>query len=101
MTYRLTSKQLKVLSMLASGKSTIQIAFELKLRRETMARWWKIPEFMYEYEKLMDEVRHSFKNKITEAMNAAITRITYETGDFSSDPKRIEALLKMIKTLEK
>ncbi|MEQ1706525.1 MAG: hypothetical protein ABL867_11230 [Rickettsiales bacterium] len=43
------------------------------MRRETMARWQKIPEFMYEYEKLMDEIRHSFKHKMTEVMNATIT----------------------------
>lgn len=101
MSRRLTSKQLKVLDMLASGISTIQISRELKLRRETMTRWRKIPEFVYEYEKLMDEVRHNLKNKMTEVMNAAITRMTYEASDYSSDPKRIEALLKVIKTLEK
>jgi hypothetical protein len=87
--------------MLASGKSAIQIAYELKMRRETMARWQKIPEFMYEYEKLMDEIRHSFKYKMTEVMNATITRMTYEASDSHGDPKRIEALLKIIKTLEK
>jgi hypothetical protein len=101
MSHRLTPKQLKALSMLAGGISTIDIAIELKLRRETMARWRKIPEFMYEYEKLMDEVRYGFRNKITEAINTSIERIAFEAGGSYGDPKRIEALLNVIKTLEK
>lgn len=67
--------------MLASGISTTDIAIDLKLRRETMVRWRKIPEFMYEYEKLMDEVRFGLRNKITEAINTSIERIIYE-GNF-------------------
>jgi len=100
MTHRLTPKQINALHMLASGKSTIQISSELKMRRETFARWRKIPEFMYEYDNLMNEVRHGFNNKITEVMNAAITRMVDVAGGYDSDPKHIEALLKLITTLQ-
>lgn len=101
MSHRLTSKQLKALAMLASGVSQLQIANSLKMRRETFTRWQKIPEFMYEYEKLMDEVRLGLRNKTTEAINTCLERITYEAGGTFGDPKRLETLLKIIKTLEK
>lgn len=101
MSRRLTPKQLRALDMLAGGIPTTDIAVDLKLRRETLARWRKIPEFMYEYEKLMDEVRLGFRNKITEAINTSIERIAYEAGNSYGDPKRMEVLLKIIKTLEK
>ena len=101
MSHRLTPKQLRTLEMLASGFSTTDIAIELKLRRETMARWRKIPEFMYEYEKLMDEMRYGFRNKITEAINTSIENLAFEAGRPYGEPKRIEALLNIIKTLEK
>ncbi len=86
--------------MLASGISPLQIANSLKMRRETFARWQKIPEFMYEYEKLMDEVRLGLRNKVTMAINASLERITYEVGDSSGNPKRLEAFLKIIEALE-
>ncbi len=101
MSHRLTPKQRRALNMLAGGSSTTDIAIDLKLRRETLARWRKIPEFMYEYEKLMDEVRLGFRNKITEAINTSIERIAFEAGGPHGDPKRMEVLLKIIKTLEK
>lgn len=101
MSQRLTPKQIKTLEMLAGGISTTDIVIKLKLRRETMARWRKIPEYMYEYEKLMDEMRYGLRNKITETINTSIERITFEASGPWGDPKRIEALLNIIKTLEK
>jgi hypothetical protein len=101
MSHKLTPKQLKVLAKLASGISTIQIAKDLKLRRETITRWRQIPEFMQEYDRLMGEVRLGLKNKITEVMNATLERISHEVGGGFSDPQRIDAFLNILKTMEK
>jgi hypothetical protein len=101
MSHKLTPKQLKALSMLASGMSTVQIAREIKLRRETISRWRQIPEFTHEYDRLMDEVGFALKSKVTRVMDAAIKKITYEVESSYGDPKRIRALLHVIKTLEK
>ena len=49
----------------------------------------------------MDEVRFALKSKVTGVMDAAIKRITYEVESSYGEPKRIRALLHVIKTLEK
>jgi hypothetical protein len=46
MSHKLTAKQIKAIYLLAAVHPIILIARELKMRREMLSRWRKIPEFM-------------------------------------------------------
>lgn len=101
MSYKFNKKQLQALSMMASGISSVEISNMLKLRRGTIANWQQIPEFIQEYNRLMEEVRLGFKNKIAGAINTTIESVIYQVGNKVSEPKRIDALINVLKTLDK
>ena len=101
MSQKLTSKQQKAIYLLARGDTIIAAAKALNMRRETLSRWRKIPEFIVEYEKLMVETRASLSHQITSLLEISITDVKQEIKQYNGDPKRIQALLNMIKTLEK
>jgi hypothetical protein len=101
MSRKLKVKQIKALHLLAQGDSCIAISRRLKLRAETLSRWRKIPEFILEYEKLMNEMRLNMKDQITNLMNSSITVAKRELYAEKCDAKRLQIALNMIKTLEK
>ena len=99
MSQKLTQKQLNAISMLVEGSSVGLVALSLKLRRETVSRWQRIPEFKEEYTRLTNEMRLSIKDQITDLFMVTIKELRSSATSTDSDPRRIQALLNIIKTL--
>ena len=99
MSQKLTQKQLYAISMLMEGTSVGFVALALKLRRETVSRWQRMPEFKAEYERLANETRLSIKDQITDLFEVTVKGLRSSAISTDSDPKRIQALLNIIKTL--
>ena len=87
--------------MMANGDSRSSIASKLKMREETISRWRKIPEFMQEYERLINETRNGFKNRLTILVAKSIDEINKGINNSFYDDKRLKTALNVIKSLEK
>lgn len=55
MSQELTESQILAAQMLANGKSCGEVAETLSIRRETVSRWKKVPEFRAEINILIED----------------------------------------------
>ncbi len=101
MSHKLTAKQIKSIRLLVLGYTTEEIAREMKMRRETLSRWRKIPEFIQEYQEVLVEAKARLQTSIEDIFNESLIAMRRELKSYNSDPKRIEVILNVIKTLEK
>ena len=101
MSRKLTAKQLKAAYLLAEGSSRYNIARSLKTREETISRWRKIPEFIMEYERIIEEIRAGFKNRLTILVDTSMDAIQGGIRYDSTNQKRLEIALNVIKTFGK
>ena len=101
MQHKLTAKQIQAAYLLVSGESTFFIAKNLKLRRETLWKWKKIPEFKEEYERVTAETKAYLQTSIEDVFQESLQAMKRELRRYESDPKRLETLLSVIKALEK
>lgn len=101
MQHKLTSKQIQAVHLLVRGDSVFQITHSLKLRRETLWKWKRIPEFKGEYQRVLTETRAELQTTIEDVFQEALQEMKRELKRYDNDPKRLETLLNVIKTLEK
>ncbi len=101
MQHKLTAKQLQAVHLLVSGDSIFQITNSLKLRRETLWKWKRIPEFIMEYEKVLAETKAKLQTSIEDVFQESLQEMKRELKRYDNDPKRLEVLLNVIKSLEK
>lgn len=101
MQHKLTAKQIQAAHLLVSGHSIFEITRSLKLRRETLWKWKKIPEFKEEYERIITETKSYLQTSIEDVFQESLRAMKQELKRYESDPKRLETLLNVIKTLEK
>ncbi len=99
MSQKLTQKQLYAISMLMEGSSAGMVALTLKLRRETVSRWQRMPEFKAEYTRIKNEMRGDLKSQLSDLLMTTIQAMKGTIISSDSNPKRIESLLNVIKTL--
>mgnify|MGYP003392983635 FL=1 len=99
MQHKLTSKQLQAVHLLVSGDSVFQITRNLKIRRETLWKWKRIPEFKEEYERVIAETKAELQTSIEDVLQESLQEMKRELKRYDNDPKRLETLLNVIKTL--
>ena len=98
MQHKLTSKQRRAIYLLARGMSNNDVVKALKIRRETLWRWKKLPEFAKNFEHVMEELRTGMQHRLSYMIDASITAVQSELA-YPSDPKRIQTALNVIKLL--
>ncbi|MEQ1704493.1 MAG: phBC6A51 family helix-turn-helix protein [Rickettsiales bacterium] len=101
MQHKLTSKQIQAIHFLVHGDSVFLISQNLKIRRETLWKWKRFPEFKEEYERVLAETKAEMQTSLEEVFQESLRAMKRELKRYESDPKRIETLLNVIKTLEK
>lgn len=99
MSRKLTPKQVQAAHLLAAGGVVMDIARELKLRRETLSRWKKIPEFQQEIEKVTEEWRDSMRQRLLILAETSINTLKSDLEQYKGDPKRIQTALNVLKSL--
>jgi len=99
MSHKLTAKQVKALHLLAGGATAVEVAQILKMRRETLSRWKKIPEFAQKLEQVMTQIRDGMQHRLTGLADASISALKAELGRYQSDPKRIQTALNVLRLL--
>ena len=99
MSHKLTSKQIKAIHFLAQGLSAIEVGKRLQLRRETLSRWKKIPEFNLEFERVMAEIRDDMHHRLTHLVDRSISTVSYGMASDYCDPRRLRAALNVLKLL--
>ena len=99
MSHKLTPKQMKAVHLLASGEKATVIARELKLRRETLSRWKRLPEFMAEIDKVMAETQERMRYRLLQLAEASISAMRMEVSSGDGDPKRVVAAMNVLKLL--
>lgn len=97
MSHNVTQKQLKAIRLLMRGETAQTVARMLKLRRETLSRWKKNPDFNREIEKVSNEMRSDFQLRLMHLVDASITAIDYELISAECDSKRIQMAMNIIK----
>ena len=98
MSHKLTPKQVKAVHFLAQGCTLVDVSHALKLRRETLSRWKKKPEFNAKFEQIMAELREGMRHRLVHLIDASISAA--EAGlSYSDDPKRTQAALNVLKLL--
>jgi predicted transcriptional regulator len=98
MSHNVTSKQLKAIYLLAKGKSIGEVAQHLKIRRETLSRWRKKPEFNDKLEKVMEDIRAGFKERITHLIDYSLYAAT-DGLSYGNNPKRTQTALNVLRML--
>jgi len=99
MSHKLTAKQIKALHLLAGGATAVEVAQLLKMRRETLSRWKKIPEFAQKLEQVMTQIRDGMQHRLTGLADASISALKTELVRYQSDPKRIQTALNVLRLL--
>ncbi|MDE3060440.1 MAG: hypothetical protein KGJ06_05465 [Pseudomonadota bacterium] len=97
--HKLSPKQVKSIHLLARGLTAVEVARRLRLRRETLSRWKKIPEFAALFEKVMTEQRDSMKHRLTQLIDASITTMTESVKLEHCTPNRFQAAFSVLKLL--
>ena len=85
MTRRLSVKQIKAARMVAEGNTPTAISTALTLRRGTMGRWRRQPEFRREVEDVAYELRESMFYKLLQTADAAIINMQDGMKEGQSD----------------
>ena len=93
---RLTAKQLQAARWLAGGNESKDIARWLKIRRETVSRWKRLPKFQAAYDQIIEakkkaaeedkraliktreEMRTNLTHQITNLVDTAVFRLEVE-----------------------
>ncbi len=96
MSRKLNARQRRAVRMLAQGTSQVTIAYELKLRPETLSRWKKMPEFRLEYERFMDQLESEMHQRILVMAALAIERVNSSLKSYIDGPRMALNLVKMM-----
>jgi len=102
MSHNVTPKQLQAIHLLTAGKSAMEIAKKLKLRRETLSRWKKIPEFNIVFEQVVGELRHGLQYRLLTLADTSISTIEEQFSRYYAadcDAKRVQMALNFIKMM--
>ena len=98
MSQKLTSKQLHAAWLLARGSSQTLIARELKVRRETIARWKQLPEFQEEYERMIAAARVGLEQRLAGIFSGCLDTLSDELYDYRQE-KRAQFAISTLKLL--
>lgn len=96
MSHKVTPKQFRAMQLMARGYSLQEVSRQLKLRRETLSRWKKKPEFQAYFEEMMAQQRATWQQRLEVLVDDSIQRVQTELR-IPSDPKRIHAALNVLK----
>ncbi len=99
MSHKLTPKQNRALYLLAQGKTAIDVAATLKLRRETLSRWKKIPEFNEAFERIMEVQREGLKHQLTNLITNAIDTVNLGVNDDLCSQRCLKSALSLLKLI--
>ncbi|NBX04069.1 MAG: hypothetical protein EBR02_08465 [Alphaproteobacteria bacterium] len=99
MSHKLTPKQNRALYLLAQGKTAIDVAATLKLRRETLSRWKKNPEFNEAFERIMEVQREGLKHQLTHLITNAIDIVNYGVTNHDCSENCLQGALSLLKLI--
>lgn len=94
---RLTTRQYNAIQMLVDGRTIASINKDLSLKRNTLSRWLRNEEFMDCYGKRMSDMHFSMQSNLTQVLQESIETAHYTVSSLQGDPKRIQALLAVIR----
>lgn len=99
MSHKLTPKQIKAIYLLAAGKTTIEVGKQLKLRRETLSRWRRIPEFSMEFDRITQEMCDDMKSRLTCLVGESIGAVSHGIKSEGCTPQRLKTAFSVLKLL--
>ncbi len=100
MSQKVTPKQRKAVYMLAEGLDITSTAKQLKIRRETLSRWKKLPHFQQEIERVAAEMRGSFQQQLTGIVSDSITVIGKDLKGYLGYSDSSKTALNVLKLLK-
>lgn len=96
---RLRIKQLAAAAMLARGSSRGEISHHLKLRRTTLARWLRHPDFRQEMERHQQEMRQTTEKRVAALFDGSVAAIKSELSNGDCNHRRVQSALWVLKLL--
>ena len=99
MSQKVTPKQVRAMQLMARGHSVQEVSRQLRLRRETLSRWKRKPEFKAHFEQLMAQQREDVRYRLQLLVDESISAVSYGMQSNYSDPKRLQVALNVLKLL--
>lgn len=99
MSHKLKPKQKLAAQFFARGESGVMIAMRLKIRRETITRWRKLPAFQHEIDSYAEEIHQYATHRMETLIDHAFIAINLELRA-GSGSKRAETALKLLQMVE-
>jgi len=99
MSTKLNQNQLLAIPLVAQGVSGKDIASKLKVTKETVSRWKKLPEFQAEVNILLKECRDETQHKLRSIVNASLEIIRAELENELSE-QRVGIALKILQNMK-
>lgn len=93
MSRKLTVKQKKAAYLLALGYNQVTVAFKAGIRRETVSRWKRIPEFMQAIEAHMHQEKELMHKRLELFSQKAIDVLWQELNDQHYSSKRVQVAI--------
>jgi transposase len=99
MSTKLNQNQLLAIPLVAQGVSGKDIASRLKVAKETISRWKKLPEFEAEVNQLLKECREETQHKLRSIVHQSLEIIKSELENDTST-LRINLALKILQNIK-
>ena len=99
MSTKLNQNQLLAIPLVAQGVSGKDIASRLKVAKETISRWKKLPEFEAEVNQLLKECREETQHKLRSIVHQSLEIIKSELENDTST-LRINLALKILQNMK-
>lgn len=97
MSTKLKSKQVQAAALLAAGVSATDAAKRLGVRKETLSRWQKIPEFNIVIQQDISEARAEMQKRLHKIFASSLDTIQQGIEDASISPNCVKAAFSALK----
>jgi hypothetical protein len=101
MAKKLHPRQVRAARLLAYGETTNSITSKLKVRRETLSRWKRLPAFKAQMEQIIEEERIQMQYKLSRLADTALETLWDEMQFIpGGNPRvRLQAALSVLRLL--
>ena len=96
---KLGAKQIKAARLVAWGRSAVEISKLLGVSPHTLSRWKKIPEFIAECEKVINEQNEEMRYRTANLASSSIDLVWSELQDKSPSSRRLSVAMNLVKLL--
>ena len=97
MSRKLTPKQLRAARLMVYGESSRDISIMLKLNATTLSRWKQKPEFIMEYDRVLNEQQKEMRYRLANLAAASVDALWMELHQYGGENDRIKVALNLVK----